>query len=306
MSFYKYTNISTASLILKNNKLRWSSPILFNDLEECQFTPFTKDGHLKASEDYIKILTEFAKGRNPNYNLDKFSNVTKMIIELMKISINRGTFSTNNFIETMSSYIPDNPESDYRNFINIAFIKCFRILCVTKNYDNQLMWAHYANQNYGCVMEFENLYTIKPAFLREGFVRYHENLQPRSNPLDILLYGETKEIRDLMMKDVAFSKRTSWSYENEYRFLFHENFGQITTELDVQTKEKKTSVKYQSDKLFTDVSFPKESVKSVIFGVRTTNEDISRIRDLLLFNHYQCECYKMSLSDGQFIKEKLE
>jgi hypothetical protein len=82
MSFYKYTNISTATLVLRNKSLRWSSPLIFNDLEECQFTPFTNEQHLSSHNAYIKILTECAKGGGFNYNPNKFSEISKMLIQI--------------------------------------------------------------------------------------------------------------------------------------------------------------------------------------------------------------------------------
>lgn len=306
MSFYKYTNISTATLVLRNKSLRWSSPLIFNDLEECQFTPFTKEQHISSYNAYIKILTECAEGRLI-YNINKFSEISQQIIQVMRISMKQGTFDTNDtkhFSEVMLN-MASNPESNYREFINTAFIKCFRILCVTEKDDNSLMWAHYADSHYGCVIEFESLYTEKPRFLREGYVRYHENLQPRSNPLDMLLYGETEEVRDLMIRDVAFSKRTSWSYENEYRLMFTESYGEITTKVDMQTQIKDIVVKYQSDELFTDVGIPKESVKSIIFGARTTEKDIQTILEVLSENDYKCKLLQMKMKDGRMIKEEL-
>ena len=306
MAFYKYTSISTASLVLKNKSLRWSSPILFNDLEECQFVPFTKDQYLEAYKNYIKILTEYAKGSELNYDFQNFSEINHMIIQLMRMLINRGTFSTEGYEELMLNIIPQNPETDYRDFINNAYISCFRVLCVTENLDNPLMWAHYADQNCGCVIEFENLYKYKHRFLREGYVRYHENLKPKLKLLDILLYGESAEIKDLIIGDIAFSKRTSWSYEKEYRLMFHENFGQIITKFNIQPKEKKITVRNQPDKLFTDVAIPVDSVRSVIFGARTSVEDMNEIKTIISTNNYKCTLYKMVLSEGQLKKKELE
>ncbi len=303
MNFYKYTNISTATLVIKNKTLRWSSPLVFNDLEECQFAPFTKEQFLSSYNDYIKILTECATGQSI-YNFNKFSDVSKLIIHVMRMSMVQGTFDTKGFtVDVLNIF--SNPESDYRDFTNTALIKCFRILCVTDKYDNNLMWAHYADQHFGCVLEFESLYSKKPRLLREGYVRYHENLQPKTNTLDVLLYGETEEERDLMIRDVAFSKRTSWNYENEYRLMFAESFGEITATIDMRTKKKETAVKYQSDELFTDVSISKESIRSIIFGVRTADKDIKKVLEALSENDYQCKLYQMKMKNGCMIKEEL-
>jgi hypothetical protein len=304
VTFYKYTNISTATLVLENKSLRWSSPLIFNDIEECQFTPFTKEQHESAHKTYIKMLVECAKGCLI-YKIDQFSDITKHIIQAMRISIKQGTFNINESSQMMLN-ISTSPETDYRDIINTAFIKCFRVLCLTNTYDNSTMWAYYADQHYGCVFELESIFSHRPQLLREGFVRYHENLKPRSNPIDMLLYGETEEVRDLMIRDVAFSKRTSWNHENEYRFMFSESFGEITTKLDLRTKDKDIIVKHQSDELFTDVAISKRAVKSIIFGVRTTDKDIDKILNVLSDNDYQCNVFKMKMKDGYLIKEELD
>lgn len=303
MSFFKYTNISTASLVLKNKSLRWSSPVLFNDLEECQFTPFTNEQFIFAYNTYIEILAEFAKGNILEYEYHRFTEVNKMIIELMAISMLQGTFSTTGFAATMLKLTSTN-EGDFRDYINKALINSFRVLCVTEDDHNNLMWAHYADQHYGCVIELDNVYTTKPRLLREGYVRYHENLNPRSNPIDILLYGETPEVHDLMLQDVVFSKRTNWYYEKEYRLMFAESFGEIKTTLNMQTMEKQMIVN-QSDELFTYVGIPKESVKSIIFGARTTDKDIKEILDVLSDNEYNCKLYKIKMIEGNMVKEDL-
>ncbi|MEJ5054289.1 DUF2971 domain-containing protein [Sphingobacterium sp. MYb382] len=297
MNYYKYTTTSTTKLILENLSLRWSSPLQFNDIEECQFVPFTNEEHRKAHEKYIEILTEFAKGKHLDYDYNKFSHITLLLIEAFKISIDQGTFTTENFVDVMLN-ITNNPDSDYRNYINTALIRIFRILCVTDNYDNNLMWAHYGDQNYGCVIELDKVFIDAPRNLKEGKVTYHENLNPQSNPLDMLLYGETEEVRNLMIKDVIFSKRTNWSYENEYRFMFAESFGSIKSVTDMQTKETKISVSNQTDRLFADVKILSDNIKSITFGIRTSKKDISEIVEIVKKLEYKCKFYQMKLENG--------
>ncbi len=304
MSHYKYTTISTATLILQNLSLRWSSPLQFNDIEECQFTPFTKDEHRNAHEKYLEILTDYAKGNKLEYDYDKFSHTTKFLIPLLKLSMDQGSFNDENFANTMLS-ITSNSDAEYRNYINTALIRIFRILCVTNTYDNNLMWAHYGDQNNGCVIELDNVFIEKPRGLKEGKVTYHENLNPKSNPLDMLLYGETEEVRDLMIKDVIFSKRTNWGYENEYRFMFAESFGSITSVTDMQTRETKISVSDQTEILYTDVKISADSIKSIIFGARTQQKDIKEITDIVKALNYNCKLYQMRIENGSILKIEL-
>lgn len=304
MNFFKYTNISTASLVLKNKSIRWSSPLLYNDLEECQFTPFTEKELIESQKNYIDIIESYAKGIVLGHDTSKFTSITKTLIEVFRLSMNNGTYSKEEFLKHALN-MSKNSESEYRNFINTVVIKYIRVLCVTKIYDNKLMWAHYADQNNGCVIEFESLFNSEPYFFKEGFVKYHENLKPESKPLDYLLYGETKEIQDLMIKDIFFSKRTLWNYEKEYRLLFRENFGEIKFELDMKTHEKKYTVSNQLENLYTDVKFPIESVKSIIFGVRTNEDDKKKLIDIINKDSYNCKIYQMKINNGNFVKEKI-
>jgi hypothetical protein len=305
MSFFKYTNILTASLVLKNKSIRWSSPLLYNDLEECQFTPFTKKELTESHKNYINTIEWYARGLSLGYDTSKFTPITKTLIEAFRLSMSNGTYNKEKFIEYALS-MSTNSEKDYREFINTVLIKSIRILCVTKVYDNKLMWAHYADQNYGCVIEFESLYHSKPNFFKEGFIKYHENLKPKSNPLDYLLYGETKEIQDLMIQDIFFSKRTVWNYEKEYRLMFRENFGEVKFKLDMQTLERKYTVSNQPEKLYTDVNYPIKAIKSIIFGVRTNQEDKNKLIDIINKDSFNCRVYQMNIDNGNLVKEEID
>jgi len=299
MSYFKYTTLNTTKLIIENKLLRWSSPLQFNDIEECQFVPYTRESYENAIREYYDILTRIAKGEQLEYAYNRFSHITLMLIRLIEISVNQGTFDSSKLIDQTLNFISD-PEADYRDYFNKGLIRIFRILCVSKKCDNKLMWAHYGDQHYGCVLEFSELYINKPHNLREGKVEYHENLHPKTNSLDLLLYGETQELRDIIIKDVIFSKRSVWSYEEEYRLIFAETFGQIKIEGSIQTGKKEISVSNQTDKLFTDVPINKDFIKSITFGVRVKNTDITEIKNQLKTSNINCKLYKMVLNGANF------
>lgn len=301
MSYFKYTTLNTTKLIIENKSLRWSSPLQFNDIEECQFVPYTRESYAESIKEYLEVITKIAKGEKLNYDYNKFSDATHLLISLIQISLNQGTFNPSNFAEQTLNTISD-PEADYRDYINKGLIRIFRILCVTNKYDNKLMWAHYGDQHYGCVIEFSNLYVDKPYNLKEGNVEYHENLHPKTNSLDLLLYGETQDLRNIMIKDVIFSKRSDWHYEEEYRLLFSENFGQIKSETNFQTKRTTITASNQTEKLFTDVPIDKDFIKSVTFGVRVKDEEIIEVQNLLNNNNIDCELYKMILNGGNLVR----
>lgn len=299
MAFYKYTTTPTAEIILKNKSLRWSSPQIFNDIEECQFTPFTQESSMKAFEMYEKIIEQCASGCLL-FDHKPFSENTRLLISVVELC--RQTGNSSSFLSM--DFLKNHGEM-HLEYINKGLINCFRVLCVTTKCDNNLMWAYYADQHYGCVLELEKVFIKPPRQLKEGEVRYHENLEPLSNPLDMLLYGETPEVKDLMTKDILFSKRTDWKHEEEYRFMFTESFGEITSTLNMQTNKFEMSNKYQSDKRYTDVPILKESVKSITFGVRTSDEDVKNIVDVASQNQFDCSFYKMKMLGGALIREPL-
>lgn len=300
MTFYKYTSISTAKLLIKNRTIRWSSPVIFNDIEECQFVPSTQERMVAAQRQYQEILTECAKG-NFTSNYESYSYVTKQITSLLKISMDLGKFSSVDLERTIRK-VTSNFDDDFRTYVNVALMKCLRLLCVTEDFDNVLMWAHYADQHRGCVLELDKFFCDEPRGLREGCVRYHENLEPKSNPLDILLFGQTKEVTERLTEDVIFSKRTVWNYEKEYRFFFYESFGEITMQVDLATNGRKITVKDQAESLYTDVPFPLDAIKSITFGARTPKEEIEQLVEMLGGEGIAFNVYQMQMRDGNVVR----
>lgn len=299
MNFYKYTTISTAELILEHKSLRWSSPLVFNDIEECQFTPFTEEQNIQAFDMYKKILDQCANGCLL-FNVNDFSENTNFLIRLISICKSQGKDFT-----CMPEELLDGFSDMFRDYINKGLVNSFRVLCVTTEYDNNLMWAHYGDQHSGCVIEFDEVFSEKPHLLREGKIRYHENIKPLSNPLDMLLYGETPKIKELMIKDIIFSKRTSWQYENEYRFMFVENYGQTTFKLDMQTNKYEITSDSEKVDLYSDVPISRDSIKSITFGVRTKLEEINKFVSMAGKYQFNCNFYQMKMKSGSLIKEQL-
>lgn len=53
---YKYTTPSTALKVLENSKLRWSSPLLFNDLAELKRMPRFHPTVEKSLKDFPEAI----------------------------------------------------------------------------------------------------------------------------------------------------------------------------------------------------------------------------------------------------------
>nr|EIT1740282.1 DUF2971 domain-containing protein [Proteus mirabilis] len=284
--------------------LRWSSPSIFNDIDECQFSPFTDSELESANNAVFKVLANCVAG-HLIYNFNEFSDDKQMMIELLKYGIENGIASDNSYFDSFKKIVPS-MEDFFREYINIGLINCARVLCVTSDYDNNLMWAHYADEHRGCVLEFENVYKEAPDRLHQGPVKYVDELKSSTNAIELLLYGETKSIHNTLIKDVFFSKKSAWQYEKEYRLLFSENFGVIQGSINCQTNEKTWAVSGQSDQLYTDVEFAPDSLLSITFGVRTQAAIVDEIISIARSKNPLCTFYQMIRSGGSTVRHRMQ
>jgi len=301
-------SVATGKVVLENGTLRWSSPGIFNDIDECQFSPFSDEDFKLAFNAYSKVVEDCARGRL-FYNYNGFSGTTRMTISAINLGLKNEKYSDAD-LEIISSDLLNNvfsnPEDYFRDYVNNAIINCTRVLCLTSDYNNDLMWAHYANEHKGCVFEFKQPYKKKPQKFREGPVNYIEDLDSSVNGLDLLLYGETPQFNDALIREVFFSKKKHWSYEEEYRLMFSESFGVITNTLDFQNKTRELEVNGQSSDLYTDVSYDPQALISVTFGVRTTPQDIDDIITLTLSKNPTCQFYKMHREKGKTVRKLID
>lgn len=81
-----------------------------------------------------------------------------------------------------------------------------RICSLSRNYDNILMWAHYADSNYGCCIECE--ITSSPNLVEEVSVNYVDHIE------------EVAHLEPVQAaKQILSRKLECWKYEDEVRFL---------------------------------------------------------------------------------------
>ncbi|MGS8101271.1 DUF2971 domain-containing protein [Providencia sp. PROV_01] len=306
MSFYKYMTTNTGKIVIENSTLRWSSPSIFNDIDECQFSPFSDSEYKSDFKAMIGVLADCAAGYLI-YNINAFSPNTQLMIEMLKyVAKKNGDLNIYHaIVENILTDAFPNIGDYFRDYINRVIINCARVLCVTPSYANDLMWAHYADEHRGCVFEFDNLYKAAPLRLRQGNVQYVNELKSSTSAIELLLYGETKPINEALIRDVFFSKKIIWKYEKEYRLFFNEDFGMIEGRVNFQTNERTWAATGQSEQLYTDVEFSPESLLSITFGVRTQSAVIDEIMSIARSKNPLCKFYKMIRSDGSTIRQSI-
>jgi Protein of unknown function (DUF2971) len=128
------------------------------------------------------------------------------------------------------------------------------ILSLTEKYDNLLMWAHYAAQHTGYVIEIDMAHEFWKAF--DG-----ANVERGPDALRKVAYSEHRPGRGgvgLSVTDVYFTKSVKWAYEQEWRIL--RNVGDADHTMNIEGKLP-----------IYLYSFPKESVKTILLGCRVSD-----------------------------------
>jgi hypothetical protein len=219
--FYKYTTAAIAKTMLVNRTLRLSSPLLFND-------PFDVSRVLRlpfnANEMSIRLSAELAsliRDRTPprsSHNeimrstLEYALTLTDSQREYLANSLESTTFEKN--FDQLPSFGEMQSVWDW-------MIPRERILCLTEENDNPVMWSNYADDYAGVVVELECIDIHDSILLLAEPVRYSNEL-PALGDLDLWVKMTTGQVPfdyDGTFRKLELTKTSKWSYEKEWRVL---------------------------------------------------------------------------------------
>jgi hypothetical protein len=180
--------------------------------------------------------------------------------------------------------IPDVNKEDYFNFS-----KEIVILCLSEINNNILMWSHYSDNHEGVCLGFETTFisdsiglefndrfqfhpAAKKGFLPSFRVNYKQEKPAPYNPLK-------DDKRKLF--EFAKTKYLDWQYERERRIIYMHN--------DIRKQI---------------INFKKEILSEIIFGLKTSQEDIDRIKEIVYEEYinkgYDVSFYKTELCKNEY------
>lgn len=219
MSFYKYVSIETLEKILTGS-IRLTQPGAFNDPFELAIEVFNPhvdmEGNLALRFDVLSPPRDIAKYLLP------------------------------------STFSDDNCNDIFARELRSKIDNAVGMLCLTKNDSCHLMWAHYAAEYSGAVIEFDENHD----FFEGAFeVEYIES-RPKFH-MDYFLSGEPLPISELCLKS------REWGYEKEWR---------LTRDFKDCKKIKTSGNKYD---IYTMV-LPPDTIKSITLGERCKLEDAKK------------------------------
>lgn len=234
MLLHKYTKAMHGLSYLRNGYLRFSPLAEFND-------PFEMHPYLNSlgtPEQEAAVVGEL-EDEDPGFRC--LSNEVKTAV-LQNVRT-RG-------LEEMREWM-------LRDFTTLGVLSL-----VKDRRQDLLMWAHYAENHKGCVLEFDSTH--------EWFTTKHgSNRHELLGVLHEVRYSPTRpqvSLLDLGKKDLL-TKAECWGYENEWRILL--NLRDCTT----QTHGEK-----EVNGLFL---VPREALTSVYLGVNIDPKDQEQFLDLL-------------------------
>jgi hypothetical protein len=280
---YKYTSENLVLKILGNSRLRWSSPVLFNDISEFQIMPEFYPTLNDSIVTYLNILADAAFSKD-NLKTDNLSIKTQVLLNLFQANAIAG-IEKNELLESLIPNLKDyntTMDTGLREHVS-ASINNARVLCVTTEFDNEVMWGNYANSHKGCVLGFRHL--SNTPLLQAEAVSYTSQPPTIGAAIDFLLFGMTREMLSLSHKAICYTKKKSWSYENEWRAI---------------------TWRFNEKTLFGDYLFFPEELESVTLGARTPLEIENKIRELVKEKYPTAEIYRMVIGKGQLARSKIQ
>ncbi len=140
--------------------------------------------------------------------------------------------------------------------IHDSIPKMIGALCMTKNGRHPLMWAHYANEHRGAVIEFDEM---APCFNRKSA---NEEL----GVFKKVNYSSTRpnlnqNSGDEWFRDLTLTKAEEWAYEEEMRFLLLLSAADDVLEDSIHL-----------------VRIPSTAVKSITLGCRASEALLDHVR----------------------------
>lgn len=218
--FYKFMPVETALAVLQSSSLRYSAPSRFNDPFDHQVSfsfPFTEQ---EFSDELMReiariVYDDSVEIRNPTL----FGQVTLML---------RGTRDKVSRSQLLSGLLHGAVESGQLfkgneiafNDLLTAHLANSRVLCVTEELDNVVMWAHYAAEHKGVCIRLQCIDELDNTLLAARPVKY-TNVCPAFPPLRDYIRNLTGEapidFAPLVYNEAAYVKHKNWEYEREWR-----------------------------------------------------------------------------------------
>ena len=283
---YKYTTVDTARAILSTGKLRFQSPLRYNDPFDVQWDPFWSLRSKQGLAAYREVLRE-AISDPASWPREISSEAAEHLGGERRLLSDHTPEQFELFLDRLVESLDASQAATAMARRNLDDLRRrMRLLCVSAVSDSVLMWSHYADQHRGVVLVFSS--ERLEAGLRVPLqpVQYCD-LLPR-------VYDDRKFYREMvyglegdsgLMRDLtwALAKHSGWKYEAEWR---------MTTVADQGTLGD-----------YGDYAFPHDALVAIKAGCRAKSHEARELLILARAFSRQIELYQMRMHESKFSVE---
>ncbi|MHC4427520.1 MAG: DUF2971 domain-containing protein [Planctomycetota bacterium] len=279
---YKYTTVETARIILATGKLRFQSPVRYNDPFDSQwdlawpaFTPEARQYERRLIEQALLDPAAWPTEADPvmRHAMDQ----ERARIEALPPE-ERDHAIAEFVLEVHSSGKPPEPLAQRLSDIR----RRLRVLCLSERDCSILMWSHYADQHRGVTLGFDS------AAMENGFRRPLEQVVYQDGPPRLfdpevwhrsMIFGLDWEWEPTGL-ELVLTKQTDWKYEREWRFATIASPGTLGD--------------------YEDILFPRASLVEILVGCRTDETQAAELQTLADVCNPEVRYFRMSIDASQF------
>jgi hypothetical protein len=281
--FYKYVTAQVAKIVLISRKLRWSSPLLFND-------PFDVTQELRLNFDDATLraaLTDRMASLIEQGDLSTVKDPTLLVVLRAMVGTTPDTrrAMAHKLRQRMATLAlgPIQSLADLKDLWK-KMVPTFRVLCLSELNDITPMWLHYADSYKGVVLQFSAVDELDSTFLMARPVIYEDAPPPIADPntwVSCLLSQDLRDFWSLFIEHQHY-KTNAWAYEKEWRIASGARPGETG--------------------LFGEYGFHSRELTDIYLGPKCSAEDRSDILALLTHGLEHVRAYEpfLDIHKGKF------
>ena len=267
---------NTAKIVLESQKLRWSCPSQFNDINELQRMPDFSPTITECKGDYLRKIIDIAfYNLQPNKPL---STNSMHLILLIKTLIMSGVHKDAIYRDLISLEINlPNTQDELRKNIENYNNGDLRIICLSEDGNNDVMWAHYGENHTGCMLEFGHIKEKDTPFQMARKIKYKDKITTLGSAIDFLLFDEKEKLLKETVDAIFFTKTENWAYEKEWRVM---------------------TQRPNEDKYYSDFEFYSSELISLTLAARIDNKTALNLTSYVREKYPECLLYKIQSING--------
>ena len=217
--FYKYMKANVVKIALDSRKLRWSSPVLFND-------PFDITQELRLNFDDGQLIAAMADKLALLIEQGNFLSSVEdsNLAHLFRVAIHATPDVRQVMVSNLRKGIQPSTSASMQAFTPLKemwtkIVPTFRILCLSELNDITPMWLGYADEYKGVVLEFSPVDELGSAFLSARPVIYQDTLPAIAdvNSWVNCALGQGGLTYEYLFTEYLYVKTNVWSHEKEWR-----------------------------------------------------------------------------------------